>query len=826
MSLLLSESGLSAAATDCSSNIASSTSTPPTSVSDIASQASDGPKLDDVSVLLETETHIEAQIEAQIEFPAEATTTTPADPTPETPSGPPSSAPRPRRSCSGNQTYNLSELSGTANRGKRRAKGDDVASRRRTISGDTLVNGESNADAVVRVAGNLVRDGIDALDLQWSVGEIKAPRAKKAKTETPRLTRHTARLTNTPVETLANKVSNLGKRSRKTFEKNMSKMSRELRRLQDTNEFAGIEEKPVIRTVWSNGKLVIVDENGIPIPPKKKAKPEEPKKEQVAAEKPAEVEAQPKKTKRTKKYLTRGLYAGQETPADLTKGLSTAEQKKLSQTPELQGYGRPNKALPLPMFSGLRLLLSGRDFKLPFDVCNPLPPGQPKPDEFRKMTKNRFIGDSIIYWKKTPHFVDQSKCVCKPEDGCGEDCQNRIMLYECDEKNCNVGRENCTNRSFADLQERKAGGGKYRVGVEVIKTADRGYGIRANRCFEANQIIMEYTGEIITDEECTHRMETKYKDNKCYYLMSFDQNMIIDATTGSIARFVNHSCAPNCRMIKWIVSGQPRMALFAGDKPIMTGEELTYDYNFSPFSDENVQKCLCGAPNCRGILGPKPQEVKQPKPPKSTIKAVVKSAVKASKRKLETLVGDDENGSSPAKKRKIKAAKGTRHSLSAAASLKTVSKAAVKGAATVKRRVSAMAILSGNTKTTPSKALTKATPAKTSTKKSAPKKYTAPSPARKATAVRKSGTGKVLKTYGKGSPKKVSSRAPSMTIVAATTDDDVTPVKKTTSKIATKLHRSLSKASRNALEELSRESTIRLVSPELVSPQATITARH
>lgn len=392
MSLLPSESGLSAIATDCSSNIASSSSTPPTSISDVASQASDGPKLDDVPVLLETEIHIEAQVEAQIEIPPADTILAAVDTTPETPSEP-QSAPRPRRSCSGKQTYNLSELSGTANRGKRRAKGDDVACRRRTISGDTLVNDEINADAVVSAASTLVRDGIDALDLQWSVGELKAPRAKKVKAEkiaTPRVTRTAARLTGTPVESLATKVSNLGKRSRKTFEKNMSKMSRELRRLQDTNEFAGIEEKPVIRTVWSNGKLVIVDENGDPIPPKKKARSEEPKKEEPAEEKSEEVQVQPKKTKRTKKYLDRGLYAGQEAPADLTKGLSTAEQKKLAQTPELQGYGRPNKALPLPMFSGLRLLLSGRDFKLPFDVCNPLPPGQPKPDEFRKMTKSQF----------------------------------------------------------------------------------------------------------------------------------------------------------------------------------------------------------------------------------------------------------------------------------------------------------------------------------------------------------------------------------------------------------------------------------------------------
>jgi len=93
--------------------------------------------------------------------------------------------------------------------------------------------------------------------------------------------------------------------------------------------------------------------------------------------------------------------------------------------------------------------------------------------------------------------------------------------------------------------------------------------------------------------------------------MDFDQTMVLDATRGSIARFINHSCAPNCRMIKWTVSGKPRMALFAGDEGIMTGEELTYDYNFDPFSAKNVQECRCGAESCRGVLGPKPREIKE-----------------------------------------------------------------------------------------------------------------------------------------------------------------------------------------------------------------------
>jgi len=55
------------------------------------------------------------------------------------------------------------------------------------------------------------------------------------------------------------------------------------------------------------------------------------------------------------------------------------------------------------------------------------------------------------------------------------------------------------------------------------------------------------------------------------------------------------------------------MALFAGDRGIMTGEELTYDYNFDPYSQKNVQVCRCGAENCRGVLGPKPKDLPKPK---------------------------------------------------------------------------------------------------------------------------------------------------------------------------------------------------------------------
>ncbi|KAI4135848.1 MAG: hypothetical protein LQ347_000301 [Umbilicaria vellea] len=207
------------------------------------------------------------------------------------------------------------------------------------------------------------------------------------------------------------------------------------------------------------------------------------------------------------------------------------------------------------------------------------------------------------------------------------------MFYECDNSNCNLGAEFCTNRAFEDLRQRCKAGGKYNIGVEVIKTADRGYGVRSNRTFDANQIIVEYAGEIITQDECDSRMANLYKNNECYYLMSFDQNMIIDATRGSIARFVNHSCEPNCKMIKWTVAGKPRMALFAGEKGITTGEELTYDYNFDPFSSKNIQACRCGSVSCRGVLGPKPTEKVKPKELKDALEPLTTGT--SAKRKLQ-----------------------------------------------------------------------------------------------------------------------------------------------------------------------------------------------
>ncbi|KAI7631245.1 hypothetical protein KC319_g16506, partial [Hortaea werneckii] len=156
-------------------------------------------------------------------------------------------------------------------------------------------------------------------------------------------------------------------------------------------------------------------------------------------------------------------------------------------------------------------------------------------------------------------------------------------------------------RAFASLTTRIKRGGPFDIGVEVIKTPTRGFGVRSCRSFAPGQIIMEYTGEIITESECQRRMREVYKNMHCYYLMELERGLIIDGTRGSMARFINHSCKPNCevRMVK--VNGTPRMGVFAGEDGVTTGEELSYDYNFDNFGTER-QVCYCGAQGCRGFL--------------------------------------------------------------------------------------------------------------------------------------------------------------------------------------------------------------------------------
>lgn len=375
-------SEFSAVPTDASSNNASFSSTPPTTLTDAASIASESSKPDLNTITATLASLDQSEPLERIEQTVEVGTPHRDQFSPQPTASEEKENLTPRRARSARSStrtpvYNLAKLAGTFIHGKRRANGDEVREKRRRT---------------IQAAGSDPRPLGSSLSASPKAGRGTAKfgpaGSKAAAASTRRATRSSGAAA---TESAAATLSSLGKRGRKTSEP--ARVPRELRRLQDTNEFTGIEAKPVLHTIWSNGKYIDpreLDESGEPLQkkPRKNTRKEEPKEEeeQKASEEPEPVVQVP--AKRVKKWLSKGLYAGQDAPADYTSGLSTADKKKLAQLPELKPSGKFNKTLPLPMFAGLRTLINGRDFKLPFDVCNPLPPGQPKPDEWRKMTKS------------------------------------------------------------------------------------------------------------------------------------------------------------------------------------------------------------------------------------------------------------------------------------------------------------------------------------------------------------------------------------------------------------------------------------------------------
>ncbi|KAI6214634.1 hypothetical protein M3Y94_00291700 [Aphelenchoides besseyi] len=134
--------------------------------------------------------------------------------------------------------------------------------------------------------------------------------------------------------------------------------------------------------------------------------------------------------------------------------------------------------------------------------------------------------------------------------------------------------------------------------VYLARSKIQGLGLYAKRDLDMNTIIIEYVGELIRSELGEIR-EKKYVDqNRGVYMFRIDEEYLIDATMcGGLARYVNHSCDPNCST-KILQYNDEKKIVIMANRPIKAGEELTYDYQFELEDDSEKIQCLCGAPNC------------------------------------------------------------------------------------------------------------------------------------------------------------------------------------------------------------------------------------
>lgn len=195
--------------------------------------------------------------------------------------------------------------------------------------------------------------------------------------------------------------------------------------------------------------------------------------------------------------------------------------------------------------------------------------------------------------------------------------KGRNHIYECNSR-CNCG-SNCKNRVVQHGRK---------VGLEIFKTTNRGWGLRCTQDLKKGQFIDTYRGEIITHDEANRRGETRTSDQGIY-LMNLDKwseeeggsKYVCDGMhLGGPTRFINHSCDPNCAIYTVSYNHADNnvydLAFFATES-ISAGTELTFNYVDDDKTDiiteekaDEMQrengyrpaKCRCGSSRCRGYF--------------------------------------------------------------------------------------------------------------------------------------------------------------------------------------------------------------------------------
>ncbi len=128
----------------------------------------------------------------------------------------------------------------------------------------------------------------------------------------------------------------------------------------------------------------------------------------------------------------------------------------------------------------------------------------------------------------------------------------------------------------------------------VQKSGIHGLGCFTLSLIPTGNMIIEYAGEIIDYQEACRRNSQSSK-RRSEYILKVSENVFIDGyPSGNSSRFINHSCNPNCRVLR-----KGNRAFIVARRKIFPGEELTIDYDFDI---EFRETCYCGSSNCRGYI--------------------------------------------------------------------------------------------------------------------------------------------------------------------------------------------------------------------------------
>lgn len=140
---------------------------------------------------------------------------------------------------------------------------------------------------------------------------------------------------------------------------------------------------------------------------------------------------------------------------------------------------------------------------------------------------------------------------------------------------------------------------------KVKQSKTHGNGVFAARNIPKGTCIFEYTGQKISPDEADERHPTNPEDPFHTFFFALSSGKVIDGgVRGNDAKWINHSCAPNCEAQE---NEKGTRVYIVALRDIKRGEELFYDYGL--VLDGRLTKkrkleyqCLCGNDNCRGTM--------------------------------------------------------------------------------------------------------------------------------------------------------------------------------------------------------------------------------
>jgi hypothetical protein len=131
-----------------------------------------------------------------------------------------------------------------------------------------------------------------------------------------------------------------------------------------------------------------------------------------------------------------------------------------------------------------------------------------------------------------------------------------------------------------------------------------GRGVFATRTIRKGADIIEYRGRRISMDEADELPDSDPDNPFHTFLFELNDGRVIDAgRSGNAARWINHSCKPNCEPYE----DDDCRVFIAAKRTIRAGEELAYDYKLNVSGRHTPRllanyACRCGAPRCRGTM--------------------------------------------------------------------------------------------------------------------------------------------------------------------------------------------------------------------------------